>query len=209
MKPILILAVLALLAPATAAQDGTGSFMLVWEEPDDPEIAGYRISYGDAQGSHPHHIAVDKIDRYEVTGLDDCREWFFVVRSVDQEGEISRRRSNEVHGMPRPRIDLVRPSVLEVGRRYDDLVVEGANFGPGVAVEIDHPGVRVISTTRNECDELETTIEIAENVEAGIIPVYVVNGDRSCGESTLELVLEMDLPGNVGGADRTDDQEES
>ena len=66
---------------------------LAWD-PSSGEVDGYRIYYGTSPGSHPTRVEVGDATDYVVTGLEDGRTYYFVVRAYNQYGESG--DSNEI-----------------------------------------------------------------------------------------------------------------
>ena len=95
---LMVIGTLVLLALAlTVSLSYAADVRLAWDAQADPDLAGFRVCYGNAPASHPTcSELIPPADRTTtVTGLDPALPWFIVVRAVDVYGAES-PDSNEV-----------------------------------------------------------------------------------------------------------------
>lgn len=63
--------------------------VLSWDANQEPDLAGYRIYYGTASGSHSVKIDVGKINSYTLTHLETGRTYYFSATAYDTSGNES------------------------------------------------------------------------------------------------------------------------
>jgi hypothetical protein len=80
---------------------GGGTATLDWTAPTTnsdgsalTDLAGYKVYYGTASGSHPQSIDVGNVATYEVTNLPNGFTYYFVVTAYNQSG-VESDPSNE------------------------------------------------------------------------------------------------------------------
>jgi hypothetical protein len=131
-----------LLASASPSVDAssTGELQLRWDVPADPSgIDGHRVYYSPVSGDYAEASFVQvpdgSLDTVRVEQLEDCRSWYFVVRSYNAWGESA--NSVEVGSWPRTRIDptpfprTVRPGEVR------QLQLTGSNFRTGDTCQVE------------------------------------------------------------------------
>ncbi|MBN1569652.1 MAG: fibronectin type III domain-containing protein [Acidobacteria bacterium] len=87
--------IIFILAPFAAAGDVT----LAWDPNTEPELLGYRLSYGTASGSYDTHVDVGNVTTHTVSGL-LAGTYYFAVKaySADMESAYSNEVSATVSG---------------------------------------------------------------------------------------------------------------
>ncbi len=86
------LTVVLLIAAATHPALTAATVDLSWNANPEPDIAGYRVSYGTTPGIFPNSIQVGKTTTASVTGLAEGATYYFVVAAInqaDQQGAAS------------------------------------------------------------------------------------------------------------------------
>ena len=68
---------------------------LAWNPVTHPDLAGYKLHYGDTSGSYPNHLDTGPNTTYTVTNLQDGGTYYFAVTAFDSSGNES-GYSNEV-----------------------------------------------------------------------------------------------------------------
>lgn len=186
---------IALAAGATVAQAGTVS--IAWDPNSDPDLAGYRVYWGQTPGTYDQSVDVGLVTQYTLDGLTDCQTWYVAVKAVDDAGQESVEYSNEVSGWPRPTVVSATPASGEQGARMD-VVVGGTNFMDGALPSFGNAGITVLGTTRNACGELVADIQIAATAPLGTSNVDVDNPDGVFGSGLgLFTVVEAVEPPTV------------
>jgi fibronectin type III domain protein len=62
---------------------------IAWDRNPEPDIAGYRISYGTVSGAYTNTVDVGNRLEYQIRGVDDGQKYFFVVRAYNTGGAVS------------------------------------------------------------------------------------------------------------------------
>ena len=96
---IAILSLAAALSGAHPAFAGSTDLLITWAANTEPDLAGYRLSYGTVPGSHPTAIDVGNVTAWRVTGLTTGLTYYFVVEAYDGAGNFS-TPSAEMNGVP-------------------------------------------------------------------------------------------------------------
>jgi len=102
LRTISLIAILFLATALTGAGPafaGSTDLLITWAANTEPDIAGYRLSYGTTPGSHPTAIDAGDVTAYRVTGLTTGLRYYFVVEAYDGAGNYS-TPSAEVNGVP-------------------------------------------------------------------------------------------------------------
>jgi hypothetical protein len=71
---------------------------LTWNANTEPNLSGYRLSYGTSSGNHPTTVDVGNQTTAQVSGLVPGQRYYFVVRAYASDGSQS-GPSNEVSGV--------------------------------------------------------------------------------------------------------------
>src|SRR5688500_6973286 len=71
---------------------------LAWDANAEPNIAGYRVSYGTSSGNLPNTLDVGNQTSARVAGLTGGQRYYFVVRAYNTSG-ITSAPSGEVSGV--------------------------------------------------------------------------------------------------------------
>jgi hypothetical protein len=74
----------AALAVPTTAQAQTVT--LTWDANTEPDVAGYRLYYGESSGNYTNQVDVGNRTTYQITGLDPAKQYFFAVRAYSAAG---------------------------------------------------------------------------------------------------------------------------
>ena len=90
---IFILFLIAIIPNSFAAQ-----IRIAWDPNTEPDLAGFKISYGTASQSYGTLIDIGNITSHTVTGLTGGKTYYFAVRAYDSSGNMS-GFSNEVSGI--------------------------------------------------------------------------------------------------------------
>lgn len=188
----LALAATFLLGATTAATAGTVS--IAWDPNSEPDLAGYRVYWGQSPGAYTQSVDVGLVTQHTVTGLADCQTWYVAVKAVDDAGQESVAYSNEVSGWPRPTVVSALPASGEQGARMD-VVIGGTNFMDGAVASFGNAGITVLGVTRNACGELVADVQIAADAATGTTNVDVDNPDGVFGSGLgLFTVVEATEP---------------
>ena len=190
-----------------------GTIEIEWDPPLTGEVAGYKIYYGTASGSYEWIQDVGAVTSYILTDLDDCREYFWAIKAYSPSGLESSTFSNEVSGMSRPRIESVEPASGEQGQIIN-LLIRGANYSASALLESNNPGIKLISTSQLNCNEVSASIQIdpqsrgMKPAPLGAYDITLVNPDRVFGttEDVFTITLnkariDIDLSGRIDGLD--------
>ncbi|MEZ5329519.1 MAG: HYR domain-containing protein [Verrucomicrobiales bacterium] len=82
-------AVWGMIASCVPAADGAsamGSVLLAWDANPEPDIAGYRVYYGEAAGIYPNSTDVGNVTTAKISGLEVGRRHCFVVVAYNASG---------------------------------------------------------------------------------------------------------------------------
>jgi hypothetical protein len=66
-----------------------GVVTIAWDRNPEPDIAGYRISYGTVSGAYTTTVDVGNRLDYQIRGVDDGQKYYFVVRAYNNGGAVS------------------------------------------------------------------------------------------------------------------------
>jgi fibronectin type 3 domain-containing protein len=74
-----------------------GSVTLAWDPPDGetPDLAGYKIYYGNSSGNYSYSIDVGNVTTYTLTDLTEGQTYYFAATAYDTSGNES-EYSNEI-----------------------------------------------------------------------------------------------------------------
>jgi hypothetical protein len=89
------LAALVLVLTLSTPLAQAGQATLAWDPNTDPDVAGYKVHYGEASGIYTVHADIGNVTTYTVTGLLEDRKYYFAVTAYDSYGNES-GYSNEV-----------------------------------------------------------------------------------------------------------------
>ena len=93
----LVLGILLFSAWARAEQ-----VTLAWDANTEPDLAGYKIHYGNASGSYSAHIDVHNVTTYPVTGLEAGQTYYFAATAYDASGNESGYSNQVSYSIPAP-----------------------------------------------------------------------------------------------------------
>ncbi|RMG47650.1 MAG: hypothetical protein D6718_03000 [Acidobacteria bacterium] len=183
----------AAVALSLAGPVWAGTMDLRWDPVPDADLAGYRVYYGLAPGSHDNVLDAGKATQATLSGLADCTLWYAAVRAYDTGGLESVDDSNTVRGWPRPEVASVTPGEIRQGETVT-FTVTGVNFDPGdsqdpghppARVKLSHPGLSVISTRVAGCRQLEVTVQAAPDAATTTSDLTVLNPDITYSQPDL------------------------
>lgn len=75
-----------LLATVTLSASASQSVKLSWTASPSPDVVGYNIYYGDANGEYTNEISVGSVTNVTVSGLADSTTYFFSARAINGNG---------------------------------------------------------------------------------------------------------------------------
>jgi hypothetical protein len=88
---------LALILLMFAGNGFTADVTLQWDANTEPDLAGYKIYYGNESGVYGEPIDAGNVVESTVTGLDDTKSYYFVITVYDNEiPSLESDYSNEV-----------------------------------------------------------------------------------------------------------------
>jgi hypothetical protein len=99
-----------LLLPGVAS---AGVVTIAWDRNPEPDIAGYRISYGTISGAYTTTVDVGNRLDWQIRGVDDGQKYYFVVRAYNAGGAVSPPSSEisaNVVGLTALATDMVSPT---------------------------------------------------------------------------------------------------
>jgi hypothetical protein len=86
---------------------------IAWDRNPEPDIAGYRISYGTVSGVYTNTVDVGNRLDYQIRGVDDGQKYYFVVRAYNTGGAVSPPSSEisaNIVGLTALATDMVSPT---------------------------------------------------------------------------------------------------
>lgn len=190
-----------------------GTIEIEWDPPLTGETSGYKVYYGPSSGDYQWTKDAGAATSTILTDLDDCTTYFWAIKAYNSEGEESEQFSNELSGWPRPSIEIIDPDSGEQGG-YLNIVIKGANYSEAPLIEIDNPGIKVLSTSQLGCNEIAVTIQIdpeSEGMNAAAIGTFdltVINQDMVYGTMVSAFTitlnrsrLDLDMSNRIDGLD--------
>ncbi len=173
------LSVSLLIALPTAA----GTISVAWDPVSDPDLAGYRLYWGNSVGNYTQQQDVGIGTSATLSGLTDCATYYVGVKARDALGNVSASYSNEISGYPRPVVTAVSPASAEQGLQLN-VMLTGANFMSGATVQLGNAGIAVNSVTVNSCNQITASITVGSGAAAGATTLDVTNPDQVFGTSS-------------------------
>lgn len=198
MRLALLFVLTALLS--TCAHAGTIS--IAWEPVTHVDLAGYRVYYGGAPS-----IYNQTYDTNLTTSLtflvDDCVDYYVAVKARGTDGAVSAAYSVEVTGWARPIVSAADPAQVEKNTTLD-VVIVGANFMDGAAVQLSDPNIVVNSVVTVDCTSIIANITVPPGAPFTLVDVEVINPDQVFGAGAA--LFEVLPPGLMppGQTDRSD-----
>lgn len=122
------LAVALLLSWVVSRPAVAGSLSIAWDALAVPGITGYRLYYGTATGVYSAYVDVGAQTSYTFANLQDCQTYYIAVKARDNGGQLSTAFSNEIVGLPVPRVTGISPSTGLQGAASFNVTISGANF---------------------------------------------------------------------------------
>lgn len=177
----------ALLSPPALA----GTISLAWDSVSHPNLAGYRIRYGTAPGSHPSTADAGTATQATLSGLTDCTAYYMVVKAYASDGTESQNPSNELSGWPRPTVASASPTQVQRNSQVS-LVLGGANFQPGASVHLSNAAITVGGATVSGCNQLTVSLTVSGTAALGPVNVEVVNPGQVFGSATGLITVVAD-----------------
>jgi len=160
-----------------------GTIAVAWDPVTDPDLAGYRVSWGTSSGNYTQQQDVGLVTSVTLSGLADCTTYYVAVKARDAAGNLSAGFSNEISGLPRPAVTGVAPASAEQGLQLD-VVISGVNFMNGATLQLGNPGIAVNSVTVNSCSQITANITVASGAATGAVTLDVTNPDQVFGTSS-------------------------
>src|SRR2546425_1167378 len=152
-------AALALVLVPTVAY--AGQVNLAWDANTEPDLAGYKVYYGNASGIYQTPIDVDNVTTYTVTGLQDGLTYFFAVTAYntsDSESGFSNEVSTTLADTIPPVISAVAvPVITFSGATIIWTTNEGSNS------QVDYG----LTTAYGTSSPLDTALVLAHSVTLG------------------------------------------
>ena len=139
------------------------SLILTWEANLESDLAGYRLYYGEKSRQYDSSISVGNVTRYEITGLDAGRRYFFAVTAIDLAGNES-GFSNEV--------------AIEFPSDQDTLRLQGKSYNYPNPFKVVEEATRIRYVLAGAC---QVTIEIFD-LEGRLVAVLIENEPKQAGE---------------------------
>ena len=62
---------------------------LAWDPSSDPNVAGYRLYFGNQPGVYTQSVDVGKVGAYQINGLTNGAPYYFVVKAYNSAGILS------------------------------------------------------------------------------------------------------------------------
>ncbi len=72
-----------------------GSATISWDANSEPDLAGYKVYYGNSSGNYQSQVYVGNVTSYQLSGLEAGKQYYFAVTALDFSGNES-NFSNEV-----------------------------------------------------------------------------------------------------------------
>jgi len=111
-------------APALQAATATAS----WDPNPEPDIAGYKLSYGTAPGTYTTTIDVGNVTTWPLT-LSDGQRYYFIVQAYNASGVTSAPSAEVIYDVP----PAAAPSITSLSRTSGtvgtSVTITGTNFG--------------------------------------------------------------------------------
>ena len=80
---IILVTILVLLPTAGWLQDQTHSVTLTWDPNSEPDLAGYKIYYGNSSRTYHSTVDVGNVVEQQVFGLTEGYRWYFAATAYD------------------------------------------------------------------------------------------------------------------------------
>lgn len=188
---------------AMVGATSAGTISVSWDPV--PNASGYRVYYGTESGHYDTFKDVGQATEGMLTQLPNCTRHYVAVKAYNGAGE-SAQFSNEVSGLPRPKINSHEPLAAMQGHQFV-LSLLGANFEPGASLIWDpanvpadlagNPLIRFEAVQVVSCREIQALVTV-EPTASGFramplgtfrLPVEVVNPDSvfGAGEAVIEI----------------------
>ena len=113
MRRQLVITLALLVALLRSSSALAGAITLAWDPNPETDIAGYRIAYGTAPGSHPTVVDVGNRVSYQLRGLNEGQKYYFVVMAYNLSGVVgdpSVEITGNVLGLTAIQSDMTSPS---------------------------------------------------------------------------------------------------
>jgi uncharacterized repeat protein (TIGR01451 family) len=169
---------------------GATDLVVSWTANTEPDLAGYRLSYGTASGSHPTVIDAGNLTSWDVTGLTTGTTYYFVVQAYDFAGNLS-TSSAEVSGVPGGALPSLTVSVADA----PDPVAAGGNMTYTIAYANAGSGdaTTVILTDAVPANTSFVSASAGGTLSAGVVTWAL--GTLAAGASgSVQLVVKVTSP---------------
>src|SRR3989475_1228373 len=126
-----VLTVLCSLAPALSS---AAQVTLAWDANTEPDLAGYKLYYGNSSGSYQFSVDVGNVTSYTLSGLLDGRIYYFAATSYNlslAESGFSNELTKPIADVPPPLVSITAPAA---GVTVAGTVTVSANASDNVGV---------------------------------------------------------------------------
>ena len=201
---ILALLVCVVLAGSAGGDVLGGSITVHWDPVSDPDLAGYRLYYGNSSGGYSQSMPVGNSTVATISGLNDCATYYIALKSIDLSGMESPQFSSEISGFTQPTLSTVSPALILAGTTAT-LTLDGMSFESGATLAFSRSGLTVESVTVESCTRILVSLTAAVGMATGPVDVSVVNPGDVPGSLTGGLTVTLDvLSSDVSNLHRTD-----
>src|SRR5262245_50974089 len=122
---LLLLGVGALLGAVSTADAATAT--ATWNANSEPDIAGYRLSYGQQSGTYTTVIDVGNVTTWTISNLNAGQRYYFAVQAYNTSAQLSAYSSEVIYDVPAaPTITALTPPSGPVG---SSITITGTSFG--------------------------------------------------------------------------------
>ncbi len=155
-----------------------GSATVSWDANSEPDLAGYKIYYGQGSGNYQNQVYVGNATSYRLTGLEEGKRYYFAVTALDFSGNES-SFSIEVEATIKesppddPETDETNSTQTLIGRAY--------NYPNPFKVDLEQTIIRYELQNPGE-----VTIEILD-ANTDFVTTLIENEFRPAGENTADV----------------------
>ena len=201
---ILVLLICVVLAVGAGGDALGGSITVRWDPVSDPNLAGYRVYYGEGNGTYSQSLDLGAITQHTISGLPDCTVHYVALKSIDNLGQVSSQFSSEISGFTRPTLASVTPAVVVAGGTAT-ITLNGVSFEPGATLSFSRPGLTVTALTVESCTQVAATIAISPTMASGPVDLVLLNPLNVPAKLVNGLTVAVDTsPPDVINLRRTD-----
>src|SRR5438876_3808193 len=125
---ILLLLVIALLL-GTASTLHAATATASWDPNSEPDIAGYKLSYGILPGTYTTTVDVGNVTTWTITTLTAGQRYYFVVQAYNTSASTSAMSAEVVYDVPLSTTASITSLSPTVGPAGTSVTITGTNFG--------------------------------------------------------------------------------